>query len=75
MLMYQMYFNVKYEFSFPVDNYVYIDQFNLLLSTALDDWQLFFCTTLTGWSLLMEMALFLCERDGVFFLCTVRYKY
>jgi hypothetical protein len=65
MVMYEVYFNVKYEFSFPVYNYVYNDQFNILLNTAVDEWQLFSCTTLNDWSLLMEMALFLCERDGV----------
>ena len=65
--MCEVYFNVKYDFSFPVYNYAYIDQFNLLFSTALDEWQVFSCTPLTDWSLLMEMTLFLCERDGVSF--------
>ena len=67
MFMYEVYFNVKYEFSFPFDDYFYIDQFNLLFSTALDEWQLFSCITLTDYSSLMEMGLFLCERDGVSF--------
>ena len=62
---------MNFHFQFTI---VYIDQFNLLLSTALDEWQLFSCTTLTDYSLLKEMALF-CVREMECFLCTVQYKY